>query len=69
MRFRSSSGKADWAEHVQRAVKAFNVVDLEYLMDSAPMDVKDGSQLEFFLQRKDYLWSTVCVSWPAARTA
>ena len=29
---RSSSGKADWAEHAQRAVKAFNANDLEYLM-------------------------------------
>ena len=54
LRLRSSSGKADWAEHVQRAVKAFNANDLEYLMNQAPEDVKSDSQLEFFLQRKTY---------------
>ena len=51
---RSSTGVPDWAAHVQRAVKAFNRNDLQYLMNSAPADVKEGSELELLLQRKNY---------------
>ena len=45
VQLRSSSGKADWAEHAQRADKAFNANDLEHLMNNAPKEAKDGSQL------------------------
>ena len=54
VKYRSTTGQADWAKHLEKAVKAFNSNDLEYLMREAPEDVKKGTDLEFMLKRKNF---------------
>ena len=50
---RSASGEADWAKHVQWAVRTFNGRKLDYLMERAPKEAKADGQLDFLLQRKN----------------
>jgi len=54
VKFRSSSGKPDWADHLQKTVKAWNSNSLDYLMREAPEDVKKGTDLELMLKRKNF---------------
>ena len=53
VKYRSTTGKPDWAAHLAKAVRAFNANDLEYLMHEAPEDVKEGTDNEFLLKRKN----------------
>ena len=53
VKYRSTTGNPDWADHITKAVKAFNSNDLEYLMHEAPKDVKEGTDIEFMLKRKN----------------
>ena len=54
VKYRSTTGKADWAEHLEKAVRAWNSNDLEFLMREAHEDVKKGTDLELMLKRRNF---------------
>jgi hypothetical protein len=54
VKYRSTTGNADWAKHLEKAVRAFNSNNLEYLMREAPEDVKKGTDLELMLKRRNF---------------
>ena len=68
VRYTTSTGEGGWMKCLNRAVKAFNSNDLEYLANEAPRDVKKGSELEEFLRRKSQQYMEQNIRLRASRT-